>query len=503
MDERGIEAVQQPINEGRLSTNTQTPAIVKTLFDQNPQTRGISREIRFLQTKAKAIEDPAERVSLEQLTKIFEGLRDLTPEQLREQPPEEYLKTIELMRRSASVEPAIITEVISHNLEVVVDRFAGDPRRLAGEVEVDPSLKYYNLDLAHNICEQTRHIFWMLAGSKDFRMDSRLIERLYENLESNNFVIREQASEYIHDLIVLDNRNKRLGGEYLNIFNRFQEDLQKKLLSDSKLDWQMAQFYIEEAWANMPGLLPGLLERSLLAAESTEQIRRVYALIVNRLPEGDKTALKILMDPTKPEEFQQKAKQVLVALGFMPETGESATAKALYERFDIGHWSPNDELLLYEKDLLVKQFKPGHKILDVGCGVGRHMQVLREQGYTDLVGIDQVYKNVKAAKDNNPDNKVVCASWYNTSFKDRSFDDAYCLGRSFPHNFTRRELDKFFQEQFRILKNKERCLVRIKAGGVPRKIPGTEVTSQENSCLNSASFPNRRLNPSIMPLCAF
>lgn len=55
------------------------------------------------------------------------------------------------------------------------------------------------------------------------------------------------------------------------------------------------------------------------------------------------------------------------------------------------------KLFIGEEKLIAKYFKPGQKILDIGCGAGRTTIPLSQKGY-HVVGIDLCHKMIEAAK---------------------------------------------------------------------------------------------------------
>ncbi len=74
--------------------------------------------------------------------------------------------------------------------------------------------------------------------------------------------------------------------------------------------------------------------------------------------------------------------------------------KALYENFQDYNSEPYTKNTEQEVHFLIKQFGNSFpkKVLDVGCGTGRHAIILAEQGY-DVTGIDLSEDLVRQARE--------------------------------------------------------------------------------------------------------
>ena len=86
-----------------------------------------------------------------------------------------------------------------------------------------------------------------------------------------------------------------------------------------------------------------------------------------------------------------------------------------------------------EIEYLKKNIKPNSKILDVGCGFGRHIEILA--GFSkEVVGIDNNSDMIRKAKDrlsNFKNVKLFLQDAQNLDFEDDYFDYIICLTNTF------------------------------------------------------------------------
>ena len=98
---------------------------------------------------------------------------------------------------------------------------------------------------------------------------------------------------------------------------------------------------------------------------------------------------------------------------------------------------PDEAMGRFLHDLL-NRFAPGQRLLDVGCGLGREVAYLHQQGY-DPIGIDSSVAMIDWASRHNPGLNFVHASQQDFAF-DRQFDAIICVGSTLLYNLTNREL---------------------------------------------------------------
>ena len=109
----------------------------------------------------------------------------------------------------------------------------------------------------------------------------------------------------------------------------------------------------------------------------------------------------------------------------------------------------------------LKQLQKGVKILDLGCGSGIHVKLIRQKDF-DVVGIDTSSKLLKIAKKRNPDNEFHLMDVTNLMLPDSSFEGAlslYVLDH-LPSDLIITTLE----EVYRVLKNKGLFLLILHEG---------------------------------------
>ena len=93
----------------------------------------------------------------------------------------------------------------------------------------------------------------------------------------------------------------------------------------------------------------------------------------------------------------------------------------LYRKdYDVSRGSMDEDFL--------KTIRKDTSILEVGANVGTQLQLLREQGFSKLLGVDINRHAIKEAKRLRPDVDIFEASGFDLPFKDGAFDLVYTSG---------------------------------------------------------------------------
>jgi ubiquinone/menaquinone biosynthesis C-methylase UbiE len=90
----------------------------------------------------------------------------------------------------------------------------------------------------------------------------------------------------------------------------------------------------------------------------------------------------------------------------------------------------------------------GKRVLDAGCGVGRDVEYLMEDGL-EVVGVDISENMIKQAKKNVPKGKFKVMDFREMKFKDSSFDGVWAMASVY--HISNKEILKTFKEFYRIL----------------------------------------------------
>lgn len=81
----------------------------------------------------------------------------------------------------------------------------------------------------------------------------------------------------------------------------------------------------------------------------------------------------------------------------------------------------------FKIDLFENHVKKNDKILDYGCGYGRTLRLLKDNGYLNLSGVDLSEKMIERAKKENPSMNYAVVKNNKLHFEDNSFDAVLLL----------------------------------------------------------------------------
>lgn len=139
-------------------------------------------------------------------------------------------------------------------------------------------------------------------------------------------------------------------------------------------------------------------------------------------------------------------------------------------------------------------FKNGGKILDDGCGAGRHVKFLADEGYTPF-GIDISEHGVECTKlrlkdaGYDFDENILQASCDELPFEDGIFDAVISYGVFYYlHD---KEIRKSIDEMYRVLKNGGRALVNVRSMEDYRFNPATISESDPHECVIDEGHEDR------------
>ncbi len=250
--------------------------------------------------------------------------------------------------------------------------------------------------------------------------------------------------------LVFDKRN-RMYGESIDVEGHFKELLTAHLLDPEKAKSDEIKALLESSSVD-PKFQSNLLTYTLLQAHANEQ---VISIIEQMAPvmgiEKIRKALRKYVEDNP--SFRAKFDMVFDYLGFDPAKAQVNLVRDIYAKIDFSEYKPNEEIQEFETEFLKKELAGCSQVLDVACGAGRHLEALDAEKGLHVVGIDIVQKHIDHIKAKNPKRDVQVGSWFAMPFPDKTFDAAYCLGRSFTHNTTIPDAVMSLEEMGRVIKD--------------------------------------------------
>ncbi|HID0754288.1 TPA: class I SAM-dependent methyltransferase [Campylobacter jejuni] len=120
---------------------------------------------------------------------------------------------------------------------------------------------------------------------------------------------------------------------------------------------------------------------------------------------------------------------------------------------------PSNDLVSF----VFRNFKSGDKILDLGCGAGRHVKFLAENGFKAF-GVDYSENGIKAAqellKTYNLQADLKVSSVDDIPYEDESFDGLLCYGVLYYNS--KEVIEKAAKEIYRVLKKGSMSYVAVR-----------------------------------------
>ena len=145
---------------------------------------------------------------------------------------------------------------------------------------------------------------------------------------------------------------------------------------------------------------------------------------------------------------------------------------------------------------VLRTFKQGGAILDLGCGAGRHLKFLAENGF-EAYGCDYSSSGIKASQEllasANLKANFEIASVDNLPYDDEFFDGLICFGVLYYND--KQSIQKAAGEIFRVLKKGSKALILVRSledyrYEKAKKLSKYEVIIQENDEKRSAFKEN-------------
>ncbi len=367
------------------------------------------------------------------INKALREIDTLTPDTVQTEPFNLLYRHMYMLQHVGSptvvaqFAPIIIERVSAEVNEFVKSAYPHDPKKQKGAKE--------DVYMATMACLET------CEEDPSIRMPKSIVKQLYQDAIEQNPMSWRYA-------LTFDRRNM-MYGESIDIAGRLREVLTIQLLDLKK---QSNENEILESTSVDPEFQANLLTYSLLQASTNKQVISIIQQIAPVM--GVENIRKILRKYVEDNSsFREKFDIVFGYLGFDPTTAQVNLARDIYEKIDFSTYKPNRDVQNFEIETLKKELPEGSQVLDVACGTGRHIEALDNQGRFHVVGIDIVQKHIDYIKAKNPQQDVEVGSWFAMPFPDKTFDAAYCLGRSFTHNTTIPDAVMCLQEMGRVIKD--------------------------------------------------
>lgn len=327
------------------------------------------------------------------------------------------------------------------SIGTIIERTAGEGPGFAESVyphdEKKKRLLAADLNLRMLACLE------MASENPSFRLDQKYVFDLYRaGVDGGHPTFLPYA-------MFFDERNKKEEKD-LGLQERFEESITPRLLSTEEQDNNPAE-YLPNFLIGAESLYSDLLTYALLRADTDEQMVSVLQKLAPQMGvERIRNRLREYVGDN--EAFRPKFDKVFTYFGFDPKEAQ-VSLKDVYTNIDFAHYQPNEENQKFEEDLLLKEFQGKKEVVDIACGTGRLIDAIDGQNSLKVHGIDMMPKHIAAIKERDPRKDVQVGSWFSMPFAEKSFDAAYCLGRSATHNTTIPDFLAFLQEARRVIKD--------------------------------------------------
>jgi SAM-dependent methyltransferase len=289
------------------------------------------------------------------------------------------------------------------------------------ESEIRPTADYYDLLF---LDEKKRHVDREVAAMVDlsYHYNERILEALAE-------VGSKKSIDFALELIQLD-------GDVLFMY-RLMPILEKDREYSAEKIFPLLDRKNLNEW-QFPSLV--ILLTDLIGAEAARKRINEMVVTAESAEKPDETSIDNLR----------------YARSFMTPNHTKIAIESLrrfyQENIRFEEYGLNDQMqgkdLVFLKRLLEKE----DKIMDLGCGTGRLLLPLINEGH-NVSGIDFVSRHINFIKKLNPNAITFERDWHYTGLKDESFDMIYSLGRSTLHDYSLPNQAQLFRETHRILRS--------------------------------------------------
>lgn len=383
--------------------------------------------------------------------------QSITGESLQAMPIQEYIQSVVLLSRFGSEQHIgeLLNDVVSRLTpagDFINKLYFSDPIKDANDFE--KRQKTY-IDSTHIYAGGLLGCLSVGFNNEATRLSPENVKTLYlAGLAPNVYL---SLAQFLPFAIEYDRRNEP-NGTSLHAREAYVEEASRNVRGElpkiplpnhnyaDDVDQQFANIFMYE-----PEILEDVLTTSIATAENEKEMRDAITRVGNFIGfTGVRRTLReyAYNNPS----FKPAFKKSFRLMGMDLQDEIEAGLSERYDKVDFSSYGPYEELLPFEISLLKDTLSKDSTILDAGCGKGRHLTPLREEGF-NVSGFDVDATDIEEAQKKNQDANIRIGSWDKIPFESDSFDTVLCLGRGAAHNLSVEEWLNFFDEGQRVLKS--------------------------------------------------
>ena len=252
------------------------------------------------------------------------------------------------------------------------------------------------------------------------------IKKIKAFYKSDNPKLQDLERDNIGKLIVLDVRNARVD-QRLGIADRVAEEILHEFSNQdaAQLERRIQAYTLATGKEATKALMLRFLETRHTIPE------HFLPVFANAL--GFPHMLKDIGDLVKAHpQLTSKIEDLYRKTGISDKGKIFFDIADFYSAVDLSQYGPYEELLSSDLAFLTEQLHGKKKVIDAGCGEGRHLLPLLQNGI-QVEGVDVSEEELRKLKEKHPQAVVHKGSIDDLPFADASVDAVYAMGRTLTH----------------------------------------------------------------------